>query len=72
MSNQIGDTTHIKFGGYDPEGILPGSELTYIETVDKQSWKLNLKSLTLNNSLIKFEAKRNAIFEMAFPFLYCP
>ena len=72
LSNEIGDTTHIKFGGYDPEGILPGSELKYLETVENRSWKLNLKSLTLNKDLIQFDTRRNAVFEMAFPYLYCP
>ena len=49
MSNEIGDTTHIKFGGYDSEGILPGSQLIFLETVNNKSWKLNLKSLTFND-----------------------
>ena len=52
MQMKVGNTTHIKFGGYDEEGIAPSQELTFLKTIDKSTWQLEIENSRIMDDII--------------------
>lgn len=48
LSTKVGNSTHIKFGGFDEEGIEGGIDnLGFLTTNTKDSWLLQMKSIKI-------------------------
>jgi hypothetical protein len=71
-----GNTTHIKFGGYDPEGIIGGeaNDLKFLKTSSQNTWAIDLGSASIGSTTFtNFSSKeRKALFELAYPYIYLP
>ena len=67
-----GKTTHLKFGGWDPEAIAYGSDLTFLKTDSSSDWKLNMDIASFAGEDIEANEARYGIFELAFPYMYIP
>ena len=78
LSKKVGNTTHLKFGGYDKEGIEGGLDnLQFLRTNSDDTWRLQMHSARVGNDMIELEIDRLehprfAIFELAYPYIYVP
>ena len=52
MQMKVGNTTHIKFGGYDKEGIAPTQKLTFLKTIDNSTWQLEIENSMIMDDFI--------------------
>jgi hypothetical protein len=74
---KAGNSTHVKFGGYDKEGILSDNNLHFLKTNDNTNWLLPLTTVKIGENMVNI-AKGSAVqtryvlFELAFPFIYVP
>lgn len=73
LQMKVGNSTHIKFGGFDEEGIKSGkaSDLVFLKTKDVGSWKLGLQTVKLGEEMVAID-NRLALFELAYPYIYVP
>jgi hypothetical protein len=72
-----GNTTHIKFGGYDVEGIEGNTteNLSFLKTKDKESWAVEIAHAFIGDTQLSIGGSgspRYALFELAFPYIYVP
>ena len=77
LSLKPGNGTHVKFGGYDEEGIEGGADrIRFLETDDSSSWSVPMSSVSIGDSQIEYDEDedggRFAIFELAYPYIYMP
>lgn len=77
LSVKPGNGTHIKFGGYDEEGMEGGAEaVSFLQTDDATSWAVGLSDVSVGDSTLDVEDYaddgRLAIFELAYPYIYMP
>lgn len=51
LKMEYGNTTHIKFGGYDQEGIIGGNsyDMTFLKTKSINSWAINVDKAGLGD-----------------------
>ena len=72
-----GNTTHIKFGGYDVEGIEGNTteNLSFLKTKDTSSWAVEIAEASIGDTplyLFNSGSPRYALFELAYPYIYVP
>jgi hypothetical protein len=72
-----GNTTHIKFGGYDVEGIEGNTteNLSFLKTKDNKSWAVEIADVSIGDTHLSIGSSgspRYALFELAFPYIYVP
>ena len=73
-----GNSTHIKFGGYDKEGIMPGKKLHFLQTKAPHTWQLKMTNYVKFGEdivdITKYSSykQRYALFELAYPYIYVP
>mmetsp|Transcript_5551 Transcript_5551/g.9502 ORF Transcript_5551/g.9502 Transcript_5551/m.9502 type:complete len:159 (+) Transcript_5551:624-1100(+) len=80
MQMNEGNSTHIKFGGFDEEGIKGGDakkNLIFLKTKDKTTWEIPLQTVKLGETMLDVtagskETDRFVLFELAYPFIYMP
>jgi len=72
-----GKTTHIKFGGYDAEGIdgEDVNKLQFLKTRSKDTWQVEMSSSDINGTSIFASGgstNRYAQLELAYPYIHVP
>lgn len=80
MNMNNGNSTHVKFGGFDTEGIFSQNEndLTLMQTSSISSWSLDLQSASIGNTefvhpKVSFsDSPRYVLFELTHPYIYIP
>jgi len=71
--NTRGNSSVIKFGGWDSDSLNPGTSLTVLKTVDEKSWTLVASEFTYNNtSVFTNTAVKNIDLNPHLPYLYIP
>jgi hypothetical protein len=71
---EYGNTSHIKFGGYDPEGSLSGKldSMWFLKTKGLDTWAIDLVSSTVGNISLNIGKDKLVLFELAYPYVYIP
>lgn len=72
-----GNTTHIKFGGYDAEGIEDEdvNKLQFLKTRKSNTWQVEIATSDINGTAIFASgaaSKRYAQLELAYPYIHVP
>ena len=72
-----GNSTHVKFGGWDTEGIdnqTSPEGLTFLKTKDATSWAIEIFNAKIGDREIEMPdtPKRFALIELAYPYIYMP
>ena len=64
----------LKFGGYDQSGIAPGEKLTWMETLNTDSWALAAKFMIIFDETVRMTADnpRIILIEPQMPYMYLP
>lgn len=63
----------VKLGSYDPSGIAPGSQLTYMKTQSPSTWAIEAEGLNLAGSKVKLSSSfKQALVQPLLPFMYIP
>ena len=56
LSLKPGNGTHVKFGGYDEEGIEGGADrIRFLATDDSSSWSVPMSSVSIGDSQIEYD-----------------
>ena len=74
MSQDKGNSSSVKFGGWDTNAmIFPGTPYM-LKTIDDQSWALQMNNFrfTTITSEWKFSLTPKILFEPSLPFIYIP
>ena len=75
MSMKQGNTTHVKFGGWDSEGVdnqtFPDGPV-FLKTKDNSTWALEMDSVRIGGNPIELQQTRFALIELAYPYIYMP
>lgn len=74
LKMEYGNTTHIKFGGYDEEGIIGANpyDMKFIKTKSVKTWAIDLMKAELGTKQISLGVNRQVLFELAYPYIYVP
>ena len=78
LSKAVGNTTHVKFGSYDAEGIEGGLDnLQFLRTNSDETWRLQMHTAKVGEDIVpldidRVDRPRYAIFELAYPYIYVP
>ena len=79
-----GQSSYIKFGGYDDQAMFPPGELIMMKSLSPKSFKLGFQSMQIGGQtffdileLVNLNKEKNRItryvqFNPAFPFIYLP
>ena len=63
----------IKFGGFDPSGVLPGDELVYLKTADPTTWGLSgLYVVIFDHTIATTPEPKTCLVSPQLPYLYLP
>lgn len=77
LSLAQGNTTHLKIGSYDEEGIEGGLEnMHFLDTASDDEWMIKMDTVKIGEDMvdidIDFADPRFIIFELAYPYIYIP
>ena len=74
LKMEFGNTTHIKFGGYDEEGIIGGNpyDMQFLKTKSVNTWAVDLMKVEIGNKNSTIGKNRKVLFELAYPYIYVP
>ena len=72
MQPYSGNTTHIKFGGWDQDGILVGQTLKMIKTTSNQDWLLKFDTMKVDEYDVDLEKGSIAKIDLDTPFIFVP
>jgi len=68
-----GNSSIIKFGSYDEQGIATDATLAVYKTKEVSSWKIIARNLRLNGHYITTQdSNRDFLFDMSLPYMYLP
>ena len=71
LSNKPGMKTHIKFGGWDKEGLKPGKNLHMIHTNSQKTWLVNFHDLSINDEVFDI-AETDVALDPGYPWIHVP
>jgi hypothetical protein len=71
ITKSAGNSSSIKFGSYDEEGIAPGASLAMYRARGLD-WQLSAKDLSVNGHDLSGGKMRVISFDMSLPYLYLP
>lgn len=63
--------THIKFGGWDQDGLKPGKNLHMIHTNSHKTWLVNFHELSLNSETFDI-AEKDVALDPGYPWIHVP
>jgi hypothetical protein len=81
LQMNVGNSTHIKFGGFDHEGVLGGNpqeNLHFLKTKNIGTWQVAMSTVKVGNTIVDVTAnstyykERYILFELAYPYIYMP
>jgi len=70
--NQRGNSSIIKFGGWDQSALKPGSSLTVLKTKDEKSWTLSASEFLYNGTNLITGIDKRIDLNPHLPYLYIP
>lgn len=70
--DDTGNSSFIKFGGYDEGAVMKNHRLQFIQTSNFTTWGVNLASLHLGSVEKPLEGDRVVFLDYTFPFIYVP
>ena len=70
--NQRGNSSVIKFGGWDQSALKPGTQLTVLKTKDEKSWTLSASEFLYNGTSLITGIDKRIDLNPHLPYLYIP
>ena len=70
--NTRGNSSIIKFGGWDLDALDPGTSLTVLKTANEKSWTLIASEFMYNNKSLLTGVNKNVDLNPHLPYLYIP
>ena len=72
-SRNLGNSTHIRFGGYDLNGIAENESLKYIRTINQSTWAVEIGKLSIGGKTMDINYEEKTLqFDPAVPYIYLP
>ena len=74
LKMEYGNTTHIKFGGYDQEGIIGANpyDMKFLKTKSLKTWALAMTKAEFGDTNLNITQNKQVLFELAYPYIYVP
>ena len=71
-SVNVGKNSFVRFGGYCINDMGFDADISYIRTMDKNTWATKLQNVVLNYMPIDFKGDRKAMIEPSLSYNYIP